>query len=176
MARATDAADAIRKAAKLYENFVIAADILEQIGSLENAQVEAKKALEQYQLARDAEVKALAEAKEATKKAKEQATDIVKDAESKALTIEIGAKAEADKVIDNAKARDAKMLSDANSQVQTTLSGINSQIDNLRVHKGELEATVKELGDEVSSLVLEADTQEKRLAKVKEAIAKLTNA
>lgn len=176
MAKATDAAESIRRLAKQYESMVVAADILEQIGSLENAQTEAKKSLEQHQLARDAEVKALAEAKEATKKAKEQATDIVKDAESKALTIEIGAKSEADKLIDKAKERDAKMLSEANSQVQATLAGVNNQIVGLELHKFDLEKAIKGLADEVSGLMLEADAQEKRLAKVKEAIAKLTNA
>jgi len=45
MSKATDAADSIRRAAKQYEAFVAAADILEQIGSLDNAKEEAGRAL-----------------------------------------------------------------------------------------------------------------------------------
>ncbi len=66
MTQAHEAADAIRRMAKFYQNMQFAADTLERIGSLEQATQEAKAATLDAQTERDKALSELTEAKEAT--------------------------------------------------------------------------------------------------------------
>jgi peptidoglycan hydrolase CwlO-like protein len=75
MSKHTDAADAIRRMAKQYEQMVVAADILDQIGSLDNAAKEAQAVATAMQAEVATAKEELAKAKADIKAAKAKAED-----------------------------------------------------------------------------------------------------
>ena len=171
--KATDAADAIKRAAKQYEAFVAAAEILEKIGSLENAVEEAKKDIEAHRKVRDFE------ASEANKLKEE--TINIKNAN---LFLEIEAKAKADEIVNAATLQayeigsDAgvaanKTIQDANAKAQAILAGVDSQLVKLEKERSELESSNAGLQALVAESLAKAEEAEKRLAKAQAAIAKL---
>jgi cell division septum initiation protein DivIVA len=176
MSKSTDAADAIRRFAKQYELMVSAADTLEQIGSLENAQEEAKKSLDQHRKVLETEASLLAEAKAETKKVKESNLKLAEDGKTKADSVIHNATLEADRVASEAKAQADKIISNANVKAEQSLAGVKSQIDKLNTERTDLENMTASLRGEVSTLTAEAINAEVRLAKVQSAIAKLTAA
>ena len=89
------AADSIRRLATQYQDMMAAADLLEEIGSLEQASKEAKAATHDANVDRASALAELAEAREAVAKAQADATDILQqakfEADIKATDIKIAA-------------------------------------------------------------------------------------
>ena len=175
MSKATEAADAIKRAAKQYEAFVHAAEILERIGSLENAEKEAKAAIDLAGKEREEMVEKLKKAQLSVKKAEELAAKKESDAAINAESILVDANNEALKIVSEAKAQAAKFKSDANANIEQALAGIESQIQSRNEVKAKLDSSIAVTQLQVDEMNAAADEAEKRLAKVNAAIAKLTS-
>jgi dsDNA-specific endonuclease/ATPase MutS2 len=127
MSNYNDAADFIRRQAKLHEGFVTAAEMLERIGSVEQAAAEAQRAREiaeaakgkaelelatlqtQIDYAKDAAAQILLDAGDS---AKTQAADIIMQANQTAQNILAREKANAESVAEASKAERLKALDD----------------------------------------------------------------
>ena len=165
MAKANDAADAIRRMARQYEQMVEAADILDKIGSAEghlkelNAQIEdakseAKKAKDAEKKAKDS-LKATNDAADAVViAATGQGKDLVKAAEEHAAEIERTAQDKA-----------AAMVAQASLEV-SRLSAANA--DNISKARAEL----NEIQANRATIVAQAEAKAKELADIEKALDK----
>lgn len=173
MSKHTDAADAIRRLARLFQPMVAVADELERLGSVEQAVAEAETAKARIAVEREQAAEDLAAAKQSVKDAREQAKKIKADAEDKAAAVINEARGEADAIKAAAEA-DAKTVTDnatrALSERTAELRGVVEELVTARNElTNELEARRGELA-EVNAL---ADAAEARLATAKAEIARM---
>lgn len=177
MTKAHDAADAIRRLAKLYEGMAYAAEALERIGSFENATNEAIAAKEKAEAERDT---LLSEAKAATDAAAQSIADA-------ALTVDELLKSANQQAADivaeaTAKGQDAfeRAIASANREAQAIVAGaqrsaedavalLQSTQSQLILLNGQIEDATNELGE----LTDQTSAAEARLAAAKESINKL---
>ena len=180
MAQSHDAADAIRRLAKHYESMVFAANVLERIGSFENATNEAIAAknkaeaerdvlLNEAKAATDAAAQSIADAAQTVegllKAANQQVSEIVATATAKGQDAFERAIESANR---EAQAITAKARADAEEAVgktvlaQTTLFRLNDEI----------QANESKLGE----LTAQAADAEDRLAKARAAASKMLGA
>lgn len=173
MTKATDAADAIRRLAKQFENMQFAADVLEKIGSMENAFDEAGKSRAAAEAARDQALadKLVAESELAATKAKSK--EIVAQAEKRREQILADVDAESDKRLADASER-------ANAAIQSATEQAHGIREDANRQKAAVTLDVQALRDESEQLEAannakraEADAIEARLAKAQAKIAKL---
>jgi predicted nucleic acid-binding Zn-ribbon protein len=170
------AADSIRRLATQYQDMMAAADLLEEIGSLEQASKEAKAATHDANVDRASALAELAEAREAVAKAQADATDILQqakfEADIKATDIKIAAEQEAATIRANAEREAAALLAPAQARLDK-LAGQARDVENATA------AAQNELGAIRARIALateEADAAEKRLAEMRAAISKLVEA
>jgi hypothetical protein len=121
------ASDAIRNLAKLFRHMEGAADALESIGSLEQASVEKKRILEEYEIkignvqsviaAHESELKAVVERSEqAVADARLRADTIVDEAHTNAAQINTKAQEDAAKALAGARQDADRMIAHANAE------------------------------------------------------------
>jgi flagellar biosynthesis chaperone FliJ len=173
MSKANEAADAIRRAAKKYQLFVEAAEILERIGSLEQATAEADQAKKVAVDARVAAEAAYVAAEAARAKVVDETARMRADAEAEAKSVIDAAHARAQeesKAIVKAAMDDAIAIgNDANakaSAVAGEVAKMQNQINVLTEHRAALEADVTALTETLNNAqarLAEVQAQAKRL-------------
>lgn len=167
------AAGAIRSLANKYAAMNEAADILEQLGSLDNATAEAIRDKEAAIADKKAALIELEKAQGALKQSKDQAKAILEKSVVDANEWVAGAKSESEAIVKEAKAQAQDILSKASNDNLVALSMVKSNIDSasdkLSKINEELEAKKAELAN-LDELI--AQSQEKHLA-AKAAIAKI---
>lgn len=174
--RATDAADVIRKIVRQNEQLVLAAQILDEFGSFENAVQETKKALSGVRGETEEAKAELVKAKAAITKAKETAETILSKAAFEADAVVSGARESEVSIINAASVKADKVQSDALAATNAQQAALKSMTDNLAAKRDELQASCDALAIKERELVEQADAAESRLAKVRAQIAKLTAA
>lgn len=171
MSKHTDAADAIRRMAKQYEQMVVAADILDQIGSLDNAAKEAQTVATAMQAEVATAKEDLAKAKADIKVAKAKAEEIMQSAADQAAAATQSARAEA-----------ARLLADTTAKMEATRASIQQGIDVAQAEAQsradvlaglivERQKKVAEINDQVADAEARLEKAEKQMASMK---AKLT--
>lgn len=171
MSKHTDAADAIRRMAKQYEQMVTAADILDQIGSLDNAAKEAQAVATAMQIEVATARDDLAKAKADLKAAKAKAEEVMQSAADQAAAATQAARAEA-----------ARLLADATAKMEATRASIQTGIDVAQAEAQgradvlaalivERQKKVAEINEKVADAELRLEKAEKQMASMK---AKLT--
>lgn len=173
MSQFNDAAAAIRRAAKQFEQFSVAADILDKIGNLDNAEKEAKAAVSKAVKERDDALAALSDAKSEVSDAKKKADEVQSNAESKADEIVDTANKSADAIISLAKDKANEIIANAETTATKSVSLILSRIEDLESKKNDLENQISVLSEQANAAYTSAIDAEARLAKVNAAIAKL---
>lgn len=167
MSKHTDAADAIRRMAKQYEQMVVAADILEEIGSLDNAAKEAKAFATEMQLevarARDD----LAKAKEEVKAAKQEAESIVNNANGTAEKIVQKAQINADLMANSAVERMEATRASIQKAIDVAQAEAQSRADVLAALIVERQKKVTEVNEQVADAELRLEKAEKQMASMK---------
>lgn len=173
MTRAHDAADAIRRMAKQYENMVAAAEILEQIGSLENATTEAVAARVAAEKSRDAAINAQVAAQQSVAAAVEESEKIISEAKKSAATSAQKAKARADEIVSlatekgegliaAAEARAAQINADAIAKQDAAKSATASAAS----REKDINARIKAAEDELADLQGKIDALKAQAAKL----------
>jgi hypothetical protein len=152
-----EAADSIRRAAKQYEVFVKAAEILETTGSFENAAKEAQAAHAAAVKARDTALGELAQAKVDLAKAIDLAAKVSKGAKEEFEAVladaRIKAENEATGIKDKAKAAAAKIIAVANAKAEEAEARMRANDE----EAAQLATEVKELRAECQVLVADRD-------------------
>lgn len=152
-----EAADAIRRAAKQYEVFVKAAEILESTGSFENAAKEADAARLKAAAARDAALAELAQAKTDLAAAKAQAKKIADESleayDAAMADARIKGANEAHEMKEKAKADAEKIMAAAHAKA--VKAAAEAQANEERA--SQLATEVKELAAECHALVTDRD-------------------
>lgn len=175
MAKANDAADAIRTFARQYKQLVEVAEVLDQLGSadghlkelqaqVEDAKKEAIKAKDDAKKAKDKLADVEAKASEMIKAAEDAAKDAVKASELKAADIERVAQDKAAAMVAQASMEVSRMSSanaDNIAKARAELTDINGQRN---AAAAQAEAKAKELADIEKAL-------EKARAKIAQLIA-----
>lgn len=173
MASKSTAAESIRRLAVQYQQMVEAADLLDQIGSLENATKEAEKARADAVAEAEAAKADTAKAKDEAKKAKDKVAAIIAEAEGKALEIVQAAEIKGQEVVASAVARADAAVSKAAVDVADATAGVASRVAELTTTKLRLEQDVASLQNAISAKQAEAEGIEARLAKAQAQVAKL---
>jgi hypothetical protein len=167
------ASDAIRNLAKLFRHMEGAADALESIGSLEQASVEKKRILEEYEIkignvqsviaAHESELKAVVERSEqAVADARLRADTIVDEAHTNAAQINTKAQEDAAKALTGARQDAERMIASARLEAGRATVERDARL-------AERDALVTELGDKTAEL----KSVEDRIAAARAQIAKL---
>lgn len=180
MTQAHDAADAIRRLAKQYEGMAYAAEVLEKVGSFENATNEAIAAKNKAEAERDV---LLNEAKAATDAAAQSIADaaltveeLLKSANQQASEILAAATAKGQDAFERAVAsanREAQAITaGATRNAEEAVAQLQSAQSQLILLTGQIEDATNELGE----LTDKASAAEARLAAAKESINKLLGA
>jgi chromosome segregation ATPase len=171
MSKFTDAADAIKRQLKTMEQWQVAAEALEGLGSLDNATKEATAAMQAAQKERDAVMAEVAKAKADAKAAKDkvaatlltaeaEAEKIVNEAKEKASGVEASAKSQAEEIVALAKANAAAMSSTARANLDT----LKQQTDAADFKLKETLAQVAEAEDKLAKATKQLDTLKGKLA------------
>lgn len=176
MSKALEAADAIRRAAKQYESFVAAADILEQIGSLENAFGEGQKAVDAIRAEVEEAKTEIANLKANAVKVKAEQDNLLAAAKAAAAGIEDGARMRAEIIIREAGARASEVEKQAKAAGDVHLGYVSTEAAKLAEQRDALASEVAMLTERANLANEAADAAEKRLAKVKDTIVKLASA
>lgn len=168
------AADTLIREAQRYVALSEAAKVLNEVGSLEQAAAEHKAHAAAALKDRDEALDEVVKVKEQLKKLKAEAVDVVAKANDKAAEI-ISA---ADK-LNAARVADAALLAERTKtvmieQARVKVNEVSSSVDELAKRKDALITEIADLEKDKSLMDEEAGAAEKRLAKVKEAIAKLS--
>lgn len=173
MASKSNAAEAIRRLATQYQQMVEAADMLDQIGSLENAAKEAKAATEAARAEAEAARAETVKAKDEAKKAKDKVAAVMSDAEELALVKVQEGEVKAQEMVADAKARAQQILNAAALDAANVTVGIEAKVAELSATRDALEHGVSELQAQIVTKQAEAEELEKRLAKAQASIAKI---
>jgi len=175
MSKHTDAADAIRRMAKQYEQMVVAADILDQIGSLDNAAKEAQ-ALVATSQAEAAVVKAeLAKMKDALKDAKAQAKEVLADAEEKAEKALTEANIKAGILVNNATERAETIRVSVREGLAADEKAAQARADVLAALIEERQKKAAEINEKVADAEARLEKAEKQMASMKAKLASLVD-
>lgn len=173
MASKSNAAEAIRRLATQYQQMVEAADMLDQIGSLENATKEAERAAAVARAEADAAQADAAKAKADAKTAKDKVAAVMSDAEELALAKVQEGDIKAQELIADAKARAQQVLTKASLDAANATVGIEGKVAELSATRASLEQSLVDLQGQIDAKQVEAEELEKRLAKAQASIAKL---
>jgi len=171
MSKFTDAADAIKRQVKTLEQWQLAAEVLDQIGSLDNATKEAQAALNKLRGECDVALADLGKVKADAKTTKDKvaatlltaeadAERIVNEAKEKAGGIEASAKGKAEEVIELAKANAANVTSTA----RATVDALNKQRSEAEGKLAEVTGKVAEAEDKLVKVTKQLDTLKSKLS------------
>lgn len=173
MSKKITAAETIEALANQYRAMVEAADMLKQIGSLENAVVEAKKAIEAAAVERDAAQAEVAQAKADAKKAKEKTAEFYASINATADEIRAKAAADVEQMIAAAEVRADGIVAQAQQEAAAAMSGLADKKARLAKDVETLVAQVDQKSAELVARSVEVADLEKRLEKAQAQIAKL---
>ena len=166
-------ADALDRQAKTYQAIIDAAQMLRELGQIEQVTAEQKAAADaarkEAESAQDDVKKAQGEAK----KAKDKAAEIVAKANDQALEVLREAEQKGQSLVDGAAVRAGDIVATAERQAADRTAGVAGQVAQLTSTKVALEQDVATLNHVVETKRIEVDDLEKRLAKAQAQIAKL---
>lgn len=173
MSKKITAAETIEALANQYRAMVEAAEMLKQIGSLENSLVEAQKAAAAARAERDAAQAEAAEAKDTAKKAKEKTAAFL--ASINAEADELRAKGQADvlAMVATAEATADGVVAQAKVEAEALLSGVAAKKASMTKDVETLQGKMDELVTNITSKTAEVADLEKRLEKAQAQVAKL---
>lgn len=173
MSKYHDAANVLKREAARFAAMNQAAEALDELGSIDQAATEAKaRAVAHTKEAEAAKAEVDALKANALKMNKEQAAKM-KEYDDIAAKAIYDANTKASEILSNAEAKAADTVARAITLVQGQTDAVAQQISSLEKMKANLSAECDQLYDKVQAFNVEADAAEKRLAKVKESIAKL---
>ena len=175
MSKHTDAADAIRRMAKQYEQMVIAADILDQIGSLDNAAKEAQASVASSQAEAVAAKAELAKAKDAVKDAKAKAEDIIADAKEKAAGIVADATAKAGVLTEESISKIEAVRVSVKAGMDADQKAAQDRADVLAALIAERQKAVDALNEKVADAEARFEKVEKQMSSMKAKLASLVD-
>lgn len=173
MAKGNDAADAIKRLIKQNEQLKLAAEILDEYGSFDNAIAEAKIKMESVRNELAGEVFKLTETKQSIETLTKEISEQRKNAELDCSLMRDTAEKDAEKILEEARNKAGAMLMDAENQIRRKLNDDNGHIAALSDKRSELEAEIASLELRRDEIKLSADEAADRLAKVKADIARV---
>lgn len=173
MSQAHDAADAIRRLAKQFENMAYAADVLEKIGSLDNATAEAGRARLEAETLRDAALAAKAEAEAGLTAVKAQADQIVETAREAAAGVVRQAENVGQGKVADATAQAELVVREANIQARKIVDDAIREKNTAALETQALREEHEQLAGAVMASRAEAEAIEARLISARAEIAKL---
>lgn len=170
---ATDAADAIRRAARQYQAFIQAAEILDKFGSLENATAEGQRALSAIRGEVESVKTELAALKAQSMAVQTEQAEIIANANATSAAIMDDGKEKAEAIINLAQTQAQNITHDAQIAASSIKGSAERESADLYAKVASLKGEVASLNERATTAQAEADAAEKRLTKVKDAIAKL---
>lgn len=173
MSKGNDAADAIKRVVKLLDQMRLAADVLDEYGSFENAAEEARK---RYQAEHKRAEVARIDAEEAEHTAKTVA--LAAQAELAAASVEgkdmkEAAKAEAKKIAEDAKEAAKRTIARAESTALAKLMAAEASIRSHEAKLSDLEKECEALQAKAGLLSSEISQKESRLEEIRRQVAAL---
>lgn len=174
MSKYHQAADVLKREAQRYAALNEAAKALDEIGSLDQAATEAKARAVANQEEADEIRAGIAKIKASSEKIKSDQAAKQKEADDIYAKTIFNANTEAGSLVLQAKSEAAKVVADATEQSRVIKDAVTSQISKLTEDKATLAGEINELVRIASAASTEADAAEKRLAKVRENIARLS--
>lgn len=170
MAQLQDTAGDLRRAANFFKGVIAAADVIERIGSLENATKEAQGACDMAVADRDKALAELADAKAKGAKA-------VKDAKDKVEGMLADAQAKADALVAESKAfvemNANDMITKAEAQAADVMAKANAAVANAEQAHHDLSVKRTALATEVADLEAKAKAAQAEYDKLTKALEKL---
>lgn len=166
MSQFNDAADAIRRAAKLLEGFQVAAEALDRVGSFDNAAKDATKARDKaYKEAEaaKAELNATVTKLESTKA---ECAKAIEDAGVKGQSIIDAAKANADKAAND-------ILASANAKAEQVIGAAGETLKNLQAKHSEMLGAIDVLVKSHTDMQADVVAKQKQLDSLNAALDKL---
>lgn len=176
MSKYKEAADVLKRQAVKYESLMSAAAALDDIGSLEQAAAENQKAAAEAVEAANRARAELDSINAEIEQAKTKRADKIKETEGIVAKAIFEANEKATAILAEAETQAQKIKFDATNQAQLQANGVARQIHDLNATKAKLASDVAEMQNRARIATDEAVEAEKRLAKVKESIAKLATA
>lgn len=167
------AVDAIRRLAVQYQAMVDAADLMEQIGSVDQAtkQFAAAKAKAEAELA---QVKSdLAKAQKDYSVVKEDSEFNVKQAGDRAQEIITSANNEAFQITQAAKSKADQIIKDGHDQANATVASIASKVDDMKSELDRLSKEADAANQKRDAALKAAEETELRLQSVQQTIRKM---
>lgn len=165
-------ADAIDRQAKTYQAIIDAAQMLRELGQIEQVTAEQKAAAEAARKEAAAAQDEAKKAKDDAKKAKEKVAEMIGKANDQALEVVREGEQKGQAMVDAAASRAAEIVSRAEQDAAAMRSGIAGQVAQLTSTKVNLEQDVAGLQIIAETKRLEIEQLEARLAKVQAQIAK----
>lgn len=166
-------ADSIDRQARVFQAFIDVASELREIGSLEQATIEAKKAATAARAESAAAEAELKKAKDDAKKAKDKVDDILAAADAKGNAIIADYQLKADKLLTEAGIAAAGIAIKAAETGEARAAALRAECLDLSEKRDALLKEAAGLRASIEGLTNEADDAEKRLAKVQAQIDKL---
>ena len=171
MAQLQDTAGDLRRAANFFKGVIAAADVIERIGSLENATKEAQGACDMAVADRDKALAELADAKakgaKAAKDAKEKVEGMLADAQAKADAKITEAQALVDKITNDLISKAERQAAEMTDKAAASVQAAGQELANWAVKKGALMAEVADLEAKAKDARAEHDKLTKALDKIK---------
>jgi chromosome segregation ATPase len=168
-----DAANKLKTLAPMFRKFIEVGEALEKIGSLEDAEADAKARAQTARQAAEHEQANLALAVDGLKSAKGQARLLVDDADAKAAKIREAANADAAATAEQAKADAAKAWDHAKSEAGKREAEAKARLRELDERIQGTKAALATCDLELSSKRAELADLEKRIAAVRETAQKM---
>ena len=174
MSKYKTAAETLKRAAVKYKALMAAAEVMDEIGSLEQSASEYKAQSEAALKERDLNLDEAVKVKEQVKKAKADAAEILAKAEDKAALIFANAEKKSESMHEAGIQAAANARSNALAETQSMINAMEVQIKSMQEARSTLADEIEGLmKTRVETEALASDA-EKRLEKVKQAIAKLS--
>lgn len=166
-------AESIRRVAVMFQNMVEAADMLESIGSLEQAKKEADAARVAAEAARNSSIVEAEKVAQTVNAAKTEAAELIADAKFKASDLEVGAHAKADAIIADAQRAADAIVADSAGAASQAVAEMTAQIVQMRLTLATLTEEVAKAKTDKEAAEADTDAAQARLASIQEAIRKL---
>jgi cell division septum initiation protein DivIVA len=167
------AAETIRILATRYKDMVEVAELLESIGSIEQATSEADRACKIAQLARDESLTELREAKERIRSSELEKDEKMVDAKADIDLMLLNASEQKLKIIEDANAKADSILQKANASASSITEQARSNVDLMETRLKKFSAELRSVIEAKSKAEEEAQIAESKLKSVQAKIRKL---
>lgn len=166
MAKGNDAADVIKREIKRLEQLSIAAEILDQYGSLDNAVTESKKALAVAQKEREEAEKEVAVEREKVRKLKEECKKVKEKSDEHCEAMKLDAEKVAAETVHAAQDQAVTIVDDAKKQAAAEVSNLRQVVESLIEQKDTLSEQIMTLDKTHKSIVAKIVDSESKLADI----------